>query len=299
MEIAILVLIFNRPDKTKGLFEIIQKQKPTKLYIAADGARKNKEGEDILCAQTRAIFDNIDWVCNVKTRFLDHNMGCGKGVSSAISWFFENEECGIILEDDCHPNDDFFRFCEEMLKRYKDESRVKIISGTNFQNGLKWGNASYYFSRMTHIWGWATWRRTWDEYEFDMQKYDDSFKEIIKKRFPNKRISMYWSYIFDMMKNKPLDTWDYQLSFSIIKNDGINIIPNKNLVTNIGFGQDATHTHEENAIWANKEAHQLGKIKHPAIIKSNNIADIYYHYTNELHRKPRLMHRLRRFLHMY
>lgn len=299
MNTPILILIFNRPGKTKGLFDILKDQKPAKLYIAADGPRNNKEGEAALCNETRSIFDKIDWECEVRTRFLDHNLGCGKGVSSAISWFFENEEAGIILEDDCHPNNDFFVFCEQMLTKYRNNTAVKIISGSNFQNGLKWGSASYYFSGMGHIWGWATWRRTWAEYEFDMDKYDDSFKKVIEKRFSNKRMRLYWEYIFDMMKNNPVDTWDYQLSFSILKNGGINIIPNRNLVTNVGFGSDATHTHEENAVWANRESFQLGTIKHPATVRCNNLADIFYHYHNELKRKPRLMHRVRRVLHLY
>lgn len=299
MNTPILALIFNRPDKTKGLYQIIASQKPSKLYIAADGPRKHKENEAELCKITRDVFNQIDWPCEVKTFYRDENAGCGKAVSEAIDWFFTHEESGIILEDDCHPNADFFKFCEEMLIKYKNEERVKIISGNNFQGELEWGSSSYYFSSCCHIWGWATWRRTWLEYEFDMDAFDNSLREIMKKRASNKRLFLYWQYIFDMMKTNPVDTWDYQLFFSILKNNGLAIIPNKNLVSNIGFGKDATHTIIEDSTWSNVATQKLETIKHPRRIKCNKLADIYYYYRTELKRKPRMMHRIRRALALY
>ncbi|MGV8828380.1 MAG: hypothetical protein ACWA6U_08665 [Breznakibacter sp.] len=300
MKTPILVLIFNRPEKAKGLYEIICRQKPAKLYIAADGPRQDRSNEPELCRQTRSIFDNIDWPCEKKTFYREQNAGCGVAVNEAITWFFKQEENGIILEDDCHPNNDFFTFCEEMLHRYKDHSEIKLISGSNYQDGRQWGKNSYYFSKMCHIWGWASWRRAWDEYEFSLAEYDDkSFKEQLRAQFPNKRFYRFWEHIYRMMKEKPIDTWDYQFCFSIWKNNGLSIIPNKNLVSNIGFGKDATHTHDENGSGANQPTMPMGSIKHPNKVRCNNLADIYYFYNKELKRPPRLLHKIKRILNWY
>ena len=151
--IPILFLIFNRPDVTEKVFEAIRRQKPKQLFVAADGYRKNKQGEKELCDKTRSIINKIDWDCEVKTLFRNENLGCCMAVSSAIEWFFQQVEYGIILEDDCLPNASFFRFQKEMLEKYKDDSRIMMVSGDNFQNGKKRGDASYYFSKLTHIWG--------------------------------------------------------------------------------------------------------------------------------------------------
>ncbi len=295
----ILVLIFNRPDKAKGLFDIIRRQKPMKLYVAADGPRKDRHNEEDLCLQARAVFNNIDWPCEVKTFFRDENAGCGRAVREGITGFFRNEECERILEDDCHPHDDFFPFCQEMLAKYRHDNRVKIISGTNFQQGIRWGSNSYYFSHLFHVWGWATWRRSWNEYCYNMDDHDDSLLKEFKKRFPNSRLRQYWEYIFRMMKTEPVDTWDYQLFFSIVKNNGLTIIPNTNLVSNIGFGDDATHTQQDDPRWSEQATHPLGSIKHPTSVRCNNLADTYYYYNNELNRKPRIFHRIRRAMHWY
>ncbi len=158
----ILFLIFNRPDTTKRVFESISRVKPTKLYIAADGARKNKVGEVLLCQETRNIIELIDWECEIKTLFRTENLGCKIAVSSAIDWFFENEEQGIILEDDCLPHPSFFGYCETLLNYYKDDLRIGHIGGDNFQKGKKRGEGSYYFSQYYFIWGWAIWKLAWN-----------------------------------------------------------------------------------------------------------------------------------------
>jgi hypothetical protein len=165
----ILFLIFNRPDTTKAVFESIKSIKPLKLYIAADGARGNKLGEDLLVEETRAIIQSVDWECEVKTLFRKENLGCKVAVSSAIDWFFENEEQGIILEDDCLPDASFYGFCENLLDYYKNDERVFHISGNNFQDGIIRGDGSYYFSKYNHSWGWATWRRVWKTYDVNMK----------------------------------------------------------------------------------------------------------------------------------
>src|SRR6478736_1770065 len=171
-ETPILFIVFNRPDTTRVVFEAIRKVKPKKLYIAADGIRSKVKSDEENCAKVRAIVNDVDWECDVKTLFHEENLNCGKAPSTAISWLFENEEEGIILEDDCLPSTSFFLFCEELLERYRYDSRVMHIGGNNFLNGWQKDNDySYYFSRSGHIWGWATWRRAWNKFDFDISLY--------------------------------------------------------------------------------------------------------------------------------
>ena len=170
LKTAVLFLVFNRLDATKQVFETIQKAKPPRLYIAADGARNNKDGEsEKVKAVHDLILDNIDWQCEIKTLFREKNLGCKYAVSGAISWFFKNEEMGIILEDDCLPNQSFFWFCEELLKRYKDNMKIWHIGGASFQNGIKRGYADYYFSKYNHVWGWASWASRWKFYDTELR----------------------------------------------------------------------------------------------------------------------------------
>ena len=165
----VLFIIYNRPETTRQTFEAIKNVQPQRLYIAADGPKTNKDIP--LCAETKEILQSINWLCDIKTLFRENNLGCKKAVSSAISWFFDQEEMGIILEDDCLPAVDFFIFCDEMLQKYKDKDEISIISGCNFQHGKKRGDFSYYFSHLTHIWGWASWRRVWNDYSLNMDGY--------------------------------------------------------------------------------------------------------------------------------
>lgn len=239
----ILFLIFNRLNTTKQVFSVIQKVKPQKLYIASDGPRNGRGGEkEIVDSVRKYVLDNINWECEIKTLFREKNLGCKVAVSSAIDWFFENEEEGIILEDDCLPDLSFFQFCQELLEKYRNDERVAIISGNNF-NDKKIGEADYYFKRIPHIWGWATWKRVWDKYDVNMSQYAEFKKNNkIKEIWSNKKVQKYWNYIFSEVLNGSIDTWDYQLTFCCFNNNLLNICPNKNLVRNIGFGDGSTNT---------------------------------------------------------
>ena len=273
-ETPILFLIFNRPDTTQQVFDVIKKIKHNKLYIAADGPRENRDGEREKCEQTRNIIKQIDWECEIKTLFQDKNLGCKIGVSSAIDWFFENEEMGIIFEDDCLPDQSFFNFCQELLEKYKNDDRIMMISGDNFQNGIMRGNSSYYFSKNSHIWGWASWRKAWNKYDVNMSTHPDFKKNNqIKNIFKNIRIQEYWISIFDSVFSEKIDTWDYQWTYAIWANDGLSIIPNVNLISNIGFRDDATHTVGKYNERANVETKSIGKIIHPAVLIQNKEAD--------------------------
>lgn len=272
----ILLVVFNRPDTTARVFEAIRKIKPAKLYIAADGPRLNKEGEAKLCEETRKITENIDWQCEVYRKYSDQNLGCKNGVSSAISWFFENVEEGIILEDDCLPDQSFFYFCQELLAKYRNTDKVKMISGNNFQFGKKYGDASYYFSNFPHIWGWATWRRAWREYDIEMKTYPDFKKNNrIAEIFKNKKIQKYWLNLFDKLYDNKIDTWDGQWVYSVYYKGGVVILPNVNLISNIGFGKNATHTKADD-IFSEIQTDSIQTIIHPVSIMVNEEADANY-----------------------
>jgi hypothetical protein len=270
----ILFLIFNRPDVTTLVFEQIRKAKPSRLYIAADGPRKGKIGEAERCGETRKIATDIDWECEVKTLFREENLGCKYAVSSSISWFFDKEEEGIVLEDDCLPNEDFFLFCDELLVKYRSETRIKHIGGCNLQFGKKWGEDSYYFSNLTHVWGWASWRRVWNDYDVELAKYQNiETEKIFKSIFENNIIVEKWQSIYSELLENKIDTWDYQYALSNMFNNGLSIIPNANLIKNIGFGPDATHTFNENDIVTKLELEMLCGLQHPTKIESQKEAD--------------------------
>ncbi len=270
----ILFLIFNRPELTLKVFEEIRKIKPEKLFIAADGPRKNKEGEEGKCREVRKIIDKIDWKCEVKTLFRETNLGCKIAVSSAITWFFENVEEGIILEDDCLPCSSFFTFCETLLKKYRDDEGIMHIGGTNVQNGKSRGEGSYYFSYVSNVWGWASWRRAWKNYSIEMEGLDN-FKRN-QSIFKHSRIAQFNYEKLEKTKNGEINTWDYQWLYSIWRINGICITPNKNLITNIGFDENATHTMDQNHFLSKIPVSDLGPIVHPEKIIINKAADNYY-----------------------
>ncbi len=241
-ETPILFLLFNRPQLTARVFETIREQRPVKLYVAADGPRAEKPGEWRLCAETRNILGQVDWDCELRTLFRDENAGCGRAVSEAITWFFEQEEEGIILEDDCLPDPSFFPFCAEMLERFRDRDEVGSISGDNFLPPSLQAAHPYHFSKYVQIWGWATWRRFWNQYDFHLSGEQEEWEEIIRKMNPTENQARYWMEIFRAMKSGLIDTWDYQVMFSAWRSGLVHIYPSSNLILNIGYGADATHT---------------------------------------------------------
>lgn len=238
----ILFLIFNRPNTTKRVFAEIRKAKPNYLFIASDGPRESKEGEKKIVEKTRKmVLDGVDWNCEVKTLFRDKNLGCKYAVSGSIDWFFEQVEEGIILEDDCLPNQSFFRFCEELLKKYRNDEKISMISGDNFQFGWKNNANSYYFSKYCHIWGWATWRRAWKNYDVKIKTFPEFLKsKKIESIFDKKEVQKYWLGILNNAYKGKIDTWDYQWVYSVWMQDGLCILPNVNLVSNIGC-ENGTH----------------------------------------------------------
>lgn len=277
--VPILIIIFNRPEVTARVFAEIKKIKPNKLFVVADGPRPDNLSDQENCRLTRDLIKNgIDWDCDLHLKFFDFNHGCGRAPYLGIDWFFQNVEEGIILEDDCLPHPSFFQFCEELLERYRSDQRVMMISGDNFQRGVKRGGASYYFSHYNHTWGWASWRRAWRFYDFDMKDFPQFKKDItIASIWRSRLVQKFWLNIFaDVYSNDNKDYWDHQWTYAIWKREGLACLPNVNLISNIGFGSAATHTFfKGQAISAVPlEAMQFSLV-HPGVITANTEADEY------------------------
>jgi hypothetical protein len=276
LDTAVLFLIFNRLDTTKQVFNAIKKAKPPKLYIASDGARKHKKNELKIVEEIREfVLKNIDWHCEIKTLFRNENLGCKKAVSDAITWFFNNEEQGIILEDDCLPTQSFFWYCEELLNKYKNDLRIWHISGNNFHFGWTRDNDySYYFSYYGSIWGWATWKSRWKEYDVNIRNYNEiKNKNYLWDLFGNQiEANFRYRNLDEILKG--LDTWDYQWAFARFINSGLSIVPLNNLVKNLGFGKEATHTNSKNDKRANMSYYDIKlPLKHPTFIIRDKISD--------------------------
>ncbi len=270
----VLFLIFNRPDTERKVFEIIKKVKPKHLFVAADGPRRNRKDDIERCIEARKIIDEgINWDCKVHKLYRKENLGCKIAVSSAIDWFFENVEEGIILEDDCLPDTSFFEYCSVLLKKYRDNSKIMHIGSNNFQDKNTRGTESYYFSKYPLIWGWATWRRAWKMYDISLSSNSTETGSIRKIQYLNLLDRLYWNSLFWCVKNNLINTWDYQWVYSIWSNCGICITPNANLVINIGIGNESTHTKRTNKMIDRMKLEQIKKIIHPKRISINSEAD--------------------------
>jgi hypothetical protein len=265
LQTPVLFLVFNRPEEGALVFEQIRLQQPARLFVAADGPRPHRAGEVALCNAAREyVLNHIDWPCEVKTLFRSSNLGCGRAVSTAIDWFFEQVEEGIILEDDCIPDPTFFSFCAELLVQYRDSDRVMHIGGSNFQLGIPRSDASYYFSRHIHVWGWATWRRAWKKYDFSLGPYQHLMKEKQRQRIPEYLVTIH---------NRRLDTWDVQWAIAIWFSNGCGITPNVNLTHNIGFGKEATHTRHLPGWFRKMSYGGIFPVIHPAAAEIDEAAD--------------------------
>ena len=245
LQTPVALFIFRRPDTTAKVFTAIREAKPRRLLVIADAPRPERKGELECCMATRAIVERIDWPCEVSLNYAEENLGCRLRLSSGLDWVFQEVEEAIILEDDCLPHPDFFNFCEVLLDRYRGDTRIGQICGGNFQfNWQRTPEHSYYFSRYCHVWGWASWRRAWHDYDVHMslwpQLRDAGWLGDMLGR--EKRINRYWAKVFDRVYRGEQDTWDYQLTFTNWVHNRLCILPNVNLVTNIGDGIDATHT---------------------------------------------------------
>lgn len=248
MNEPVLLIAFNRPDLLKGLIDELREVKPRSVYLAVDGARTARPEETARVQACRDLAAAIDWTNDIHTKFQPTNLGCGPGVTAAITWFFENVERGIVLEDDIRPDPSFFAYCTTMLDRYQDDQRVFAITGCNVVDEPTVLNMSelYRFSQYMHVWGWAGWRRTWNQHELDARGW---WRKISPWRFGNAcnfspSAVLYFASNLELTGRGNVDTWDWQMAFAAMRSKQLVVAPNINLVRNVGFGQEATHTQE-------------------------------------------------------
>jgi hypothetical protein len=285
MRSPILFMVFNRPDVTRRVFDAIRKAKPPKLYIAADAPRENKAGEVERCRVVQEIISKVDWPCEVNKLIREKNLGCKKAVSSAIDWFFSQEPEGIILEDDCLPHPDFFTYCDELLERYRNDERVGLISGTALvdmtKDDLLWDNEDFVFCRYFSIWGWASWRRVWADYDVSISTWKDR-RDDIAALTRNARLRTIHNANFDAVSGGQLNTWDYQLGYMMWASSRLAITPRFNLIENTGFGEDATHTKRSGGELELRSRMSSKRIKFP--LSAPNLMCENYAYTAYLER---------------
>lgn len=244
MTAPVIFLVFNRPALTKRVFERIRTARPPQLFVVADGPRIDRIGEAEKCAEVRRLIEEgIDWPCELVRDYSEINLGCGKRVSSGITNAFRRVEEAIILEDDCLPDPSFFRFCEELLMRYRNDPMIGMISGSHHQTELRYGKDSYYFCRYGNIWGWATWRRAWQYFDYEMTEWRDwKGGSRLHHLLPKREVREFWRAIWDETFEGKHDSWDYQWTFCYMQRGLLGVLPQIALIENIGFGKDATHT---------------------------------------------------------
>lgn len=243
LKTPIALILFNRPETTQKVFEAIRQARPPVLFLIADGPRPGHPTDGDRCAAARQVVEAVDWDCQVHRCYRDENLGCGRGPATGIDWVFSTVPEAIILEDDCLPEPSFFRYCEELLAYYRDDQRVMTIGGLNIQFGRHTPEESYYFSRYNHCWGWASWRRAWQYFDYDLKQWPKVREQgLLQDILGDDYAVKIWTSAFDNAYNKTLDCWDFQWIFANFVHHGLATIPRDNLIRYIGYTDDATHT---------------------------------------------------------
>lgn len=265
----VALILFNRPEQTRRVFETIRRARPPKLFLIADGPRPDRPDDAAKCRAARAEVERVDWPCEVLRNYSDANLGCGQRPASGIGWVFDHVERAIVLEDDCVPHPTFFRYCDELLERFRDDARVMRICGYN------WGfrgapSTSYFFSLYGHCWGWATWRRAWKQFDYDMELWPQLASGFCEQMTLNPGVSEIWSGIFDgVYRSGKEHIWDHQWTLACWLN-GLSIVPRVPLVSNIGWGADATHTTRTRSRWSVvRGADMQFPLRHPLYVARN------------------------------
>lgn len=271
----VALFVFNRPDTTARVFEQIRQAKPTKLFIIADGPRPTHPHDANGCAATRAIVQQVDWDCDCLFNYANGNMGCKRRMATGLDWVFATVDEAIILEHDTLPHPTFFRFCQELLAQYRDDERIMNISGCNFQFGQQQTNYSYYFSHFVHCWGWASWRRAWRYYDVGMSLWPEVASSGSLAAILGHDLGLnYWHKIFELTYNGYIDTWDYQWVFNCWCQNGLSILPQVNLISNIGFDAQGTHTTNSSSRVANLPTEPMQfPLQHPPFMLPNTVFD--------------------------
>lgn len=285
MNTPVVVILFNRPDAVARVIRQLSVAKPSKLFLAADGPRRDRPADVEQCARAREAAESlIDWDCEVYRDYADTNLGCGLRPSSAISWAFESVEEAIILEDDCVPDPTFFRFCDELLLRYRNDERVMHINGFTYEHDPAPLDYSYCFTRFVGCWGWATWRRAWKHFDFSTKLWpllrDSGTLDAVLEQNPVaiEAFSSIYQRTYEHSNNPPtLPYWDHQWAFACWANSGLGIRPDRNLISNIGEGASATHT-ADHPLCNTGSVPQDFPLRHPpAVVDDWNRDHKYFH----------------------
>ncbi len=273
-DIPIVLCLYNRPDFTRQVLASLHHLEPARIFVVADGPKQDNAVDHQKCDEVIGLVEQIDWTSNIEWNIADSNLGCRKRIQSGLSWVFDHVEEAIILEDDCVPHPSFFPFCAELLDRYRLDPRVALIGGTNVQFNADCGTASYFFSRYPLQWGWAAWRRTWDMYSPDADAWDQlRDTRWLFDILQDPLAVAYWRTIFDQAR-AGFDTWDFSMTFSCWHAGALVIQPSRNLVTNIGFGPDATHTRDVGSVCANMPVYEMKfPLAHPDRVERSVACD--------------------------
>lgn len=268
---AVALFVFNRPDLTRRVFDVVRSVRPPVLFVSADGPRADRPDDVKLCREVREIVQAVDWPCDVQWNLRERNLGCGPAMSQGISWVFEQVDRAVILEDDCLPDASFFPFCDELLERYKDDSRVMQIAGFNWGAPRRdFGGASYSFASYPFVWGWASWRRAWALYDYDMNSWpgfrDNGMLDGLHASWSRRaHLRREWDHI-----HAGNGTWDHQWQYAVMSQHGLTIYPAGNLVSNLGFRADATQTTMEGGAAAELELSPVAfPLAHPPVVTHN------------------------------
>ena len=299
LETPIAFCIFNRPDLTKRVFEAIARQRPRHLLVIGDGPRVDRPDEARQVAETRRVIERVDWDCDVRLQFSDTNLGCRRRIETGLTWAFDQHEELIILEDDCLPDDSFFHYCQTLLRKYRDDHRVMMISGDQF-NPQPESPYSYYFSKWAHIWGWASWRRAWNLFDEGMTSWPEAKENQWLESMIDQPCELdHWTRICDQLYQGEIDTWDWPWMYSCWIQSGLTILPHVNLVTNIGFDERATHTRDPESFQSRLPTGSILSLRHPPNVSRDCTADrwtlenIFQHDMTEPQRPPWLSRKVR------
>jgi hypothetical protein len=280
MSSPVALFIFNRPNQTRKVFEVLRQIEPTKLFVVADGPRLDRHGEVEKCKETRSIINKIDWECEILTNYSSVNLGCARRVSSGLDWVFGLVDEAIILEDDCVPHPTFFRYCDELLDRYRDDKRVMSVCGLSVPISSNRDNFSYCFSQYQRCWGWASWRRAWQHYDHNMQLWPQASKNnLLNDLLPNKQTIDFWHNKFQTVYDDKIDSWAYRWMLACWLHRGLSILPNTNLIANVGVTSDATHTVNDSFASQLTADAMSFPLQHPPYMVQNRQADLYIQRT--------------------
>ena len=276
LETPVVFVLFRRPDRTRRLFEAIRGARPKRLFLIADGPRSGNAEERLGCDQAREVVEDVDWPCEVTRDFAAENVGLKQRLPSGLDRVFSEVDRAIVLEDDCLPHETFFRFCDELLERYVDEERVMHVAGSQLLRNPPAWSASYHFSRYPHIWGWATWRRAWRNFDLELREWHefdrDAREARLRSLFADQSERSHWRYVWD--NSREIENWDAQWSYALLVREGLAANPNRNLISNIGFGEDATNAIEDPHGIAARPLEGIGfPLDHPESIERDEAAD--------------------------